>query len=159
MLSAKPWRLEAMIRFFLSVFICLYAGSLANTALRFAGGKAGFKFFVLAFAAFGFLAATFFLSRKPWTLQNVGWRLVLVLGCFYAGICLGAWAQTVARPAPATISTAQMLVGTLSFQGAAIVLTPWFLHQHQIDWAEGFGLKNNWRQALLFGVLAACLFL
>ena len=41
MLSAKPWKVDAIIRLVLSVFVCVYAGSLLLSAGHYAsaGGK------------------------------------------------------------------------------------------------------------------------
>ena len=71
----------------LSVFICIYAGSLASAVIHYAqrGGKAGFKFYPAAAAAFVFLAAALFMSRKGWALENIMKRLMTLLGGFYAG--------------------------------------------------------------------------
>jgi membrane protease YdiL (CAAX protease family) len=52
-----------------------------------------------------------------------------------------------------------MSIATLSFQGAGLVLVARFLGEHQSSWAEGFGLLNHRRQAVLLGLLTALLFL
>ena len=60
MLSAKPWKLEAVARLLLSVFICIFAGSVLTSVLHYGstGGKTGAKFFLLAAAvALAFLGA------------------------------------------------------------------------------------------------------
>ena len=47
MLSAKPWKADAIIRLLLSVMVCVYAGSLLMSAVHYAsaGGKANPKLF------------------------------------------------------------------------------------------------------------------
>jgi membrane protease YdiL (CAAX protease family) len=52
-----------------------------------------------------------------------------------------------------------MLIATLSFQGAAIILIAWLLLQYQVSWREAFGFFNHWHQAVIFGLLVACIFL
>ena len=48
-----------------------------------------------------------------------------------------------------------MVVASLSFQGAGLILIARFLREHQISWAEGFGFTNRRRRAVLLGLLAA----
>ena len=67
MLSAKPWKADAIIRLVLSVIICVYAGSLLVSARHYAsaGGKVTPKlFFPLAGVALGCLAATLVSDRQ-----------------------------------------------------------------------------------------------
>jgi membrane protease YdiL (CAAX protease family) len=53
-----------------------------------------------------------------------------------------------------------VLLGTLSFQGMAWVLIPFFLRQHQADWREAFGFRGPWLQrALRMAVLVVILIL
>jgi membrane protease YdiL (CAAX protease family) len=160
MLSAKPWRSEAVVRLFLSVIVCMYAGSLVMSVLHYfrsEGKPISLGFLPLALSALICLGATLGLLHKPWILETFIRRLILLLGCFYAGLFLGYFAQKMTSPADH--STAQMLVGTLSFQGAALILISLFLREHQFRWAEAFGFLNRWHYALLLGIVAACLFL
>jgi len=39
------------------------------------------------------------------------------------------------------------------------VLIPHFLHEQQLSWKEAFGFGNNRKQAIMLGVILACLFL
>jgi membrane protease YdiL (CAAX protease family) len=52
-----------------------------------------------------------------------------------------------------------MIVAALSLQGAALVLIPHFLREQRLSWKEAFGLGNNWRHAVMLGMILACLFL
>jgi hypothetical protein len=52
-----------------------------------------------------------------------------------------------------------MIVATLSFQGAGLILITRFLREQQSSWAESFGLLNRRRQAVVLGLLAALIFL
>jgi membrane protease YdiL (CAAX protease family) len=83
--------------------------------------------------------------------------MTLLLVCFYAGMALGAWTQKLAGPAMQTAG--QVSVGAISFQGAALLLTIPFLREHGLSWGEAFGLSNRRRDALLAGMVVACLFL
>ncbi len=161
MLSAKPWKADAMARLLLSVFVCVSAGSLLGSMLHYSGlgGKPAWKFYLLATGALGFWGATLFQVRKPWPFEGLMRRLSTLLGCFYAGFLLGAWAETVAGPWPKEMSVGQMIIGVLCFQGAALVLVGRFLREHQIGWAEAFGFSNHWLHAVLIGLMIACLFL
>jgi len=57
-------------------------------------------------------------------------------------------------------SFANVLLGTLSFQGAAWVLIYLFLRYHEVDWRDAFGLRNPRLKpslVLALGVLAVAL--
>ena len=162
MLSAKPWKADAIIRLLLSVFICVYAGSLLMSALHYAsaGGKTSPKlFYALAAVAMMCLAATLILINQPWRLERFTQRMVALMVCAYGGLFLGMWVQRVSGVSGAEVSIWRMSMATLSFQGAALVLVARFLREHQTGWAEGFGFLNQRRQAVLLGLLAALIFL
>jgi membrane protease YdiL (CAAX protease family) len=156
MLSPKPWKPEAMVRLLLSVFICIFAGSLVVAALHYSG-KSPLKFYSIFAASLGFLIAAVVWLRQPWRLEDFMRRVAVVLVCFYAGLLLGAWSAKMAgTPGP---SVGQMLVTALSFQGMSLILVGLFLREHQMGWVEAFGLSNQCRHALLLGVVVAGLFL
>jgi membrane protease YdiL (CAAX protease family) len=162
MLSPKPWKPDAVARLVVSVFICIFAGSLLISVAHFThrGIKGGIKFYSLVSASFAFLAATLVLIRLRWRLENFMRRMLLLLGCFYVGLFLGMWAQELAWPVrPDVPSSGQMLVTVLSFQGAALLFVALFLREHQMSWSDGFGFRQETMKSLLLGVLAACLFL
>lgn len=209
MLSAKPWKLEAILRLFVSLFVCVYAGSLLSglpwrftapreTAdVRFEAAKTHFRdcnararnngiitsrqfvanqayvddlrlsleqrptklIFSLAGVSSACLVVTLFLVRKPWQAEGLPRRLTALLLFFYGGLCLGAGALDLAGPGGSETSVARMLIGTLSFQGAALVLIARFVREHHTTWTEAFGFSNHWPQVLLIGVTLACLFL
>lgn len=158
MLSAKAWKLDALIRLGLSVFVCVYGGSLLVTAMHHAGAAGvNLRFYSVLVAAFVFLGATLFLLRRPWRFEEALRRLVGLLACFYAGLSLGAWAQQMAGPSGPSMG--QMVVGALSFQGLALVWISRFLREHQTGWVEAFGFANRWPVAVLLGIVMACFFL
>jgi len=156
MISAKPWRAEAVVRLLLSVLICVYCGSLAESLLHYGGigGKAGGKLFYPAAAvAFGCLGTALVLLRRPWQVENVMRRLLGALGCGYGGFLIGAWIQKCAGTEEA--STRQTIISSLSSHGAVIVLVGCLLREHGVGWAEGFGLRHRLGRAVLLGVVAA----
>jgi membrane protease YdiL (CAAX protease family) len=161
MLSAKPWKTEAVIRLLLSIIVCFFAGSLVVSWLHEARSHARFdlRFISAAAASLCFLAATLALMRRPWNFESSMKRIVVLVSCLYAGLCLGALAQQWAGPLPSGISVGQMLIATLSFQGATVLLIAWLLREHQVGWREAFGFVNHWHRAVMFGLLIACIFL
>jgi membrane protease YdiL (CAAX protease family) len=156
MISAKPWKADAVVRLLLSVLTCVYCGSLAESILHYGsiGGKAGGKlFYPAAVAAFGCMGAALVLLRGSWQVENVMRRLLAALGCVYGGFLVGAWIQKCAGAEE--VSTRQTIIGSLSSHGAVIVLVGYLLREHGVGWAEGFGLRNRRGRAVLFGAVAA----
>ena len=156
MISAKPWRADAVVRLLLSVLVCVYCGSLSESLLHYGsmGGKAGGKLFYPAAAvAFGCMGTALVLLRRSWQVENVMRRLLTALGCVYGGFLIGAWIQKCAGTED--VSTRQTILSSLSSHGAVIVLAGCFLREHRVGWAEGFGLSNRLGRALLVGALAA----
>jgi membrane protease YdiL (CAAX protease family) len=58
------------------------------------------------------------------------------------------------RVAPAQPGLWQMVLASLSFQGAALVMIGFFLREHQLGWSEGFGFRNGPARALGLGLVA-----
>lgn len=161
MLSEKPWKIEAIARLLIGVFICMCAGSLVGTAFY---PGAGFQkhrafFFILTVVALLLLAAALVTLSKAWTLEKFRRRISLLFVCFYPGLILLVWAQKLAGPPPSTYAVGQMFIGLLSLQGAVLVLTWWMLRQQSLSWAGAFGFTEHWTRALLLGILAAGIFL
>ena len=162
MLSAKPWKADAIIRLVLSVMVCVYAGSVLVSSAHYAsaGGKASpWLFFPVAGGALGCLVGTLILIGRPWDAEAFGSRMLALLICSYSGLFLGAWAQRLAGEGVAEASIWRMVLATLSFQGAGLFLIARFLHEQQSSWTEGFGLLNRPRHAVLLGLMAALIFL
>ena len=101
------------------------------------------------------------LSYKPWRVEAV---IQLIAGLF---ACLGVGVVAVtllqksgAGPFRSPESFANILLSTLSFQGAAWVLIVIFLRQHGMDWREGLGFRQAKLLKVMLlagGVLAATL--
>jgi membrane protease YdiL (CAAX protease family) len=160
MLTAKPWRTEALIRLGLSVVICVFMGALTVCLLRFlqGGGKTSLPLVVIT-AGLGALTLALVLTRKPWDIEHTRVRLLLFLACLYAGITLLAVAQKLTHAAAARIELWQMVIAGTSFQGAALAFIGPFLREHHTTWSEGFGLGHDRRRAVLLGLLVAVAFL
>ena len=101
------------------------------------------------------------LSQKPWRAEAV---IQLVAGVFVC-LCVGVVTAGLLRQAgvaafKAPDSLANVLLATLSFQGAAWLLIFHFSKQHEINWRDAFGFRNaNLKKSLLLaaGVLALAL--
>lgn len=93
MLSPRPWKLDAVLRLALGVFVCLFLGTLLATLLKAAGGD------------------------TP-----------------------GATVQ-------------QIVVSALFFQGASIALVWRFVREHEMGWADAFGLRRASNRAAAVGAL------
>src|SRR5258706_14200420 len=159
MLSAKPWKLEAVLRLVFSVFLCFCAGYLISVAIPvLSSGRPLLKILALDVVGLACLATALILIRTPWGAGDSARRLVGVLVCTYAGMILGLWAQNIAGHTKTTFSTGQMLVALASFQGALLVFIPGFLREHQTRPVEAFGLASRLPVALVAGVLAGSLF-
>jgi membrane protease YdiL (CAAX protease family) len=160
-LSEKPWKLEAIARLLIGVFICMCIGSLLGTALYPGTGfqKHKILFFVLAAVALLLLVAALVELGKAWTLENFRRRVGILFACFYPGLMLLVWAQQLAGPPRSNFAVGQMFIGLVSLQGAALALTWRMLWQQRLSWADAFGLSNHWAKAIIFGVIIAGIFL
>jgi membrane protease YdiL (CAAX protease family) len=160
-LSEKPWKLEAIARLLIGVFICMCCGSLLGTALYPGAGFQKHKvlFFAVAIVALVLLIVALIELGKAWTLENFRRRLAILFLCFYPGLILLVWAQQLAGPPASVYAVGQMFVGLLSLQGSALFLTWRMLRQQQLSWAGAFGLPEHWARAIVFGILVAGIFL
>ena len=162
MLSAKPWKADAIARLGLSVIVCVFAGSVLVSAQHYisAGGKVSARtFYPLAVAALGCLATTLVLLGKPWPMEGLSRRLLSLMVCAYSGLFLGFWVQQSSGVGGAESSIWRIVVASVSFQGAGLILIARFLREHQVSWSEAFGFANRRRKALLLGVVVALIFL
>jgi membrane protease YdiL (CAAX protease family) len=116
-------------------------------------------FYPLAVAALGCLATTLVLLSKPWPMEGLSRRLLALMVCAYSGLFLGFWVQQSSGVSGTDSSIWRLVVASLSFQGAGLILIARFLHEHQVSWSEAFGFANRRRRALLLGVVVALIFL
>jgi membrane protease YdiL (CAAX protease family) len=115
------------------------------------------RFYRLTASALGCAATALVFVYRPWNSQNAIARLGGYLICLYGGIFLGAWAQKTAEMIKPSVS--QMIIAALSLQGSALILIPHFLKEQNLSWREAFGFGNSRRQAIMLGVILACVFL
>ncbi len=157
MLSEKPWKPDAIVRLLVGVLLCFFCGSLAVTALHYRGpgGFAGFRVYLASGGAMGFLVLTLYLLHRPWRYEAFVRQFLALFFCFLAGVILSLWAQETAGPPPKTASGELMLM----IEPAVLILFALFLREHHMGWNEAFGLTNAWGRAVLYGLIAACLFL
>src|SRR5690242_4185762 len=121
MLSAKPWRAEAIIRFMCSLLACLSAGQPILAILQPVHGlKPAIRLYGCFAGSLLCLGTTVFLLRKPWRLENVLRRLLIVLATFYCGAILAFATQSLAGASGPSVL--KMIVAALSFQGAILIL-------------------------------------
>jgi membrane protease YdiL (CAAX protease family) len=160
-LSPKPWKLEAVVRLLLKLFICMCAGWLLIGVLsaKVQPEQGRGKLIGLAILAALCLAVAFILLHKSWTIQNFLSRAITTLAVFYVGLVLTAWAQHLAGALTGTPSVLQMVIAMVSLQGAAIVLVTLFLKEQGSSWREGFGFSNHTGRAILIGIVVVGLFI
>lgn len=162
MLSEKPWKSEAILRLGLSLFICQFLGALAPAVGRyFAGGRPlhVWGFCALVVVSVAGCGAALFVIRKPWTLDRFTRQFLFLIFFVYLGLTCGAFAAHFASQSGPQPSAGRVVVAALSFQGAALFFIHWFLREHGLGWAAGFGFFSHWPRALLYGLLVACAFL
>jgi membrane protease YdiL (CAAX protease family) len=160
-LSEKPWKLEAIARLLIGVFICMCIGSLVGTAFYPGAGFQKHKtmFFVLALVALLVLIAALVQLGNAWTRENFMRRVGILFACFYAGVLLVTLANQFVGGADITNGLGQMVIGVLCLQGAVLVLTWRMLRQQGLSWDCAFGFSEDWARAIRLGILVAVIFL
>ena len=158
MLTGPAWRKDAIVRLLLGVFLCIYLGSLAASALAFQAGpnRPAARFHLFLGLSVLCLGSALYLLRRPWSVDDFLRRTTPVLVCFYLGLALGAMAQQLAGAVNPSVP--QMLIAALSFQGAALLLATFFLREHQVTWSAAFGLRERPKSAVWLGLGTAIAF-
>jgi CAAX protease family protein len=100
------------------------------------------------------------LSEKPWRLEKV----LFFCATLFLSICLGATSVSLLRqsgvPGFAPNDSGVIIIATLTFQGAACLLIPFFLRVHRVNWREAFGLRGpNLPRACYLAVLTTIVIL
>jgi membrane protease YdiL (CAAX protease family) len=159
-LPEKPWNLEAIARLLLSVLACVFAGSVAATSLYVFTHSSQFpwRFFVVASLALAAIGITLSFLRKPWAWEGFLGRAILCLGALYVGLLCALWAESIAHRPANSISSGQMMMSLLFFQGAALLLIHRFLSHSKMSWSEAFGFSNRWTMAIMWGIIVGVLF-
>jgi membrane protease YdiL (CAAX protease family) len=162
MFLAREWKAEAVVRLLVGIFICIFAGGVVSGALRFeprpADPSVVWRFYGVSVLALGFLGAALVLLHRPWTLETFKRQSIWLVVICYVGLMLsllpGRWAGKASG-----IGIPEMVLATLSFQGAAVVLITLFLRFHQTGWREAFGFDVAPARALTLGFLVILAFL
>jgi membrane protease YdiL (CAAX protease family) len=83
------------------------------------------------------------LTPKPWRAEAVIQLVTGVFACMFLGVLTAGGLQQWGVPAfKSPDSLANILLLTLSFQGAAWILIFVFLHQHAVPWRDAFGFHQ-----------------
>jgi hypothetical protein len=144
---------------FLSVFVCIYLGSVLSSLFLGAGPARGSS--LARLVALGTITAPCLLASlvmliRPWPMEKLLRHLVILLVTFYTGMALGAWVCKLAGTPPP--SAWQMGAAALSFQGVAVPLVWLFVREHGLAVREAFGFRQVLLPAIAAGALAAALF-
>jgi membrane protease YdiL (CAAX protease family) len=161
-LTAKPWKTEAIIRLLLSIFVCYLLGALVLSVARFVSADRTISpwiFGALVAGSVMFSLATLFVLHRPWDLAWFTRPFLGMLLCLYLGLTLGAFVQHFAGKPAGESPTVRTVVATLSFQGMALVFMWRFARDHGLGWREAFGFSVRRGTALLVGGLMAFTFL
>ena len=81
------------------------------------------------------------LSEKPWRPDQVLQLLVRLFASMLIGMVLVSWVNSGQWLGATEQRVLAMTIGTLSFHGMALLLTHYFLREHDITWEEAFGFS------------------
>ena len=158
MQSRPVWMPNAIIRLLISVFICVYCGSLILTMVDpQLAAKVQLRVRVTGGAALLCLGVSLVLLRRSWTLEDMLRRAGVTLAFFYLGFAFGAVAQKWAGVSGGGVS--QMVISAMAFQGSILILVWLLLLEHGAGWCDSFGFDKDWQRAVMTGILTALLFL
>lgn len=145
------------MRFLVSVFICVYSGSVIIVVLpSLLRGRLN-SAAAAGFGALVCLGVAFAQVRQQWKADGVTKRAVFTAALLYAGLILGAVAARFAGAAPT--GPLEILIAALAFQGAVLVLANFLVREHATSWNEAFGFSINPRWAIAIGLAFGCMFL
>jgi CAAX protease family protein len=163
-LPEKPWTPGAVVRLAVCVFICMMMGGVVAMVFRYfetPQTSSAIRFVAVAVGAFASYAGAVVLLCCPWrSEERYLVRLIWLLSCIYGGIFL-TWAagKYITGKLDLQNPFLTLLIATISFQGATVVLVHFFLREHQTGWREGFGLDNRPALSMIIGVCAGILIL
>ena len=100
------------------------------------------------------------LSEKPWRAEAVIQFCAAQIACFCLGIlAAGLLHKSGVNGFKQDGDFGNILIATLSFQGAAWILIPIFLRQHGTNWCDAFGFRDpKLKDSLLLAMLVLVLF-
>jgi membrane protease YdiL (CAAX protease family) len=153
-LSEKPWRAEAIGRLIASVIICIFIGATVMSVIQYfdTSQKSSGLFLRFNYSAIAAYISAIVLLIKPWHPEKFLLKLIALLCCIYGGLlCNWLAHRLVEDKGDLQNPVLTMLASAIFFQGAAILLTHFFLRSHQTNWREGFGLANDPFKCVLLG--------
>jgi membrane protease YdiL (CAAX protease family) len=159
MLTAKPWKTDALIRLGASVLICVaFLSATATSAVHFLSRPHDHSpaFIAATCGAVLFLVATVLMLRRSWQMEHFMRNLAILLGCLYIGFFL-MWLSAYFHGETERHllgHTAKIIVAVLCFQGASLVLVHAFVREHGMSWRDAFGLNHRLKPAIALGVVA-----
>jgi membrane protease YdiL (CAAX protease family) len=160
-LSEKPWRVDAVVRLFASVIICVFAGGVVALAAGYFLNPANTKLVYFGFASassLGCFVGALIVLGRPWPFENFLRDLVLTLALSYAGVLLTLWATSLRGDnAELKNTTLRTVLGILSLQGASFFLVCRFVREHGIGLAEAFGFNRRWKQSIVLGAMVTAI--
>lgn len=95
------------------------------------------------------------ISEKPWRWESALRLLLNLIVCFAMGSLLAIIARRFLGDKLVEAWMLNMIIATLSFQGAGLVLIAMFLRNHGTGWAQAFGFKSAPGRAMIIGALVA----
>jgi membrane protease YdiL (CAAX protease family) len=94
-------------------------------------------------------------SQKPWQLESTLRLLLRLFVCFLFGALFVGILRRLIGDRAVEDSLVNMVVATLSFQFAGLVIVALYLREHRVGWAEAFGFHHEWAWAVTGGILLA----
>lgn len=156
-LPEKPWRTGAVARFVMSVIVGILIGAVVTVVTRYFETPQTSPlsvFLAITATAFCSYIAVIVMLCLPWPEDDVDiTKLILLIGLVYAGILL-TWkaGRLIKGDIELKNPVLAMLIAVLAFQGITLLLTHFFLRQHDMNWFDGFGLTQHPGQSLLLGI-------
>jgi membrane protease YdiL (CAAX protease family) len=158
MLSAKPWKTDALVRLFASVLICvLFISAIATGVFHYFSRTQNHEsigFLLSLVGAFLCLLGALSVLAREWPYEKFLRNLAILLVFSYVGFFLMWLAHRfeIGTQAQMDGSTPRIIIAVLSFQGASLVLVHFFLRAHGVTWRTAFGLLTRPKHALFMGI-------
>lgn len=154
----KPWQLDLLARLFVAVLICVLSGPALQAFLAYdpaAAKLAPAAFHAMVLGALALSALALVLTLLPWSLDRLQPRITVLCLAFFAQLQLAALAyRGSGAPADPPPSLTPLILTTLLFHGAGLLLIGWFVRRHGLGWSGAFGFsRRTLARALLAGAL------
>jgi membrane protease YdiL (CAAX protease family) len=162
-LPEKPWNTGAVVRLALCVLcsILMLGGLTAMVARYFEipHNSSPTVFVIFVVTALVFVVGALVMFFRSWAddkryLSN----LLVLLVCIYGGMIF-LWLAGRLIPGKIELESQveSMLIAVITFQGTALVFVHFFLREHSMAWAQGFGFNVRPGHALLLGACVGIL--